>query len=522
MGTQADTGKIGTMAARSWAIIALLVFIVLLVLGMALQAQRSADAHNQTAVGVLHDYAQLAADEFARRAMAATGYYGYYTAINELRDAEGDQLTVGGPARYVFRHNFETGGLAVASGESLAPELYSAIGERVQHYANSPLPQAGFVIDHTLVGGEQHTFVITWNDPATEALGFEADRDWLHTTLQSAFDEKALLPPSLANGALSNELLYVRMDDSAGRTLFETGELLSDTVLVKHALADEYNGVFAAHTISVSMGPQLAESLVIGGLPKSRLPLFLAVVLLAIGLLFVAVWQLQRENAVMQLRSDFVAEVSHELRTPLTQIRMFTESLLLRRLSSAEDRSRALSIINREAQRLIHMVENILRFSENERQAELAPQRQAIAPILISVVDEFQVLANAAEATITTNIDDAVEANIDADAIRQVILNLLDNAIKYGPRGQTVHVELQAVRDTIHITVADAGPGIPESERQRIFAGYYRLDRERDSAIAGTGIGLSVVGDIVRQHGGSVHVEDAENGGARFVVELPR
>jgi signal transduction histidine kinase len=224
----------------------------------------------------------------------------------------------------------------------------------------------------------------------------------------------------------------------------------------------------------------------------------------------------------MQLRSDFVAEVSHELRTPLTQIRMFTESLLLRRLSSAEDRSRALSIINREAQRLIHMVENILRFSENERQAELAPQRQAIAPILISVVDEFQVLANAAEATITTNIDDAVEANIDADAIRQVILNLLDNAIKYGPRGQTVHVELQAVRDTIHITVADAGPGIPESERQRIFAGYYRLDRERDSAIAGTGIGLSVVGDIVRQHGGSVHVEDAENGGARFVVELPR
>ena len=101
------------------------------------------------------------------------------------------------------------------------------------------------------------------------------------------------------------------------------------------------------------------------------------------------------------------------------------------------------------------------------------------------------------------------------------MLNLLDNAIKYGPQGQTVVVELTQASDKACIAVSDQGPGVPVSERERIWGGYYRLDRERDSAIAGTGIGLAVVGELLGKHNASVRVEDGESGGARFVIELP-
>jgi len=110
---------------------------------------------------------------------------------------------------------------------------------------------------------------------------------------------------------------------------------------------------------------------------------------------------------------------------------------------------------------------------------------------------------------------------VDANAMRQVLLNLLDNAIKYGPPGQTVCVELYRQSGKICCAVSDQGPGVPRSERERIWDAYYRLDRERNSAIAGTGIGLAVVSDLVERHHGTIRIEDNENVGIRFVVEIP-
>ncbi len=130
-------------------------------------------------------------------------------------------------------------------------------------------------------------------------------------------------------------------------------------------------------------------------------------------------------------------------------------------------------------------------------------------------------LADATDAVVETSFQSGVFANVDADAIRQVLLNLLDNAIKYGPQGQTVKVELYQMSNKACIAVSDQGPGVPESERERIWGGYYRLERERDSAIAGTGIGLAVVGELIEKHDGTVRVEDRDPGGARFVIELP-
>ena len=528
------TGSAGVFT-RSRLIIGLLVLILVLVLGMAWQANRSVQAHNDTAIGVLQDYARLAADEYARRAMGAVGYYGYYAAINDLRAtaaSDPDAITTPsgqtdtpdqGPALYVFSVDLANDRLSISASEELPPPVRAYLIRELGSLATGPLPESGHAIEHIDLSAEQHTFVVSWTKDSRFMFGFEVDRQWLGSVLQQTYDNDALLPASLAGGAVTNDHLFVRMNDSVGQTMFETGMSSDEATLVTNELLEEYGGVFRGHSVSVAIDPELAQTLIIGGLPKSRLPATVVIILLASGLLLAAIRQLQRESAVMQMRSNFVAEVSHELRTPLTQIRMFTESLLFERFRSSEDKKRALSIINRESQRLIHMVENILRFSGNgETRTTLLLKEQELEPILASVVEEFQVLADASDTGVETSIQSSVVANVDADALRQILLNLLDNAIKYGPRGQTVMVELSEQSDKAIIAVEDQGPGVPESERERIWSDYYRLDRERDSAIAGTGIGLAVVGELVGKHNGVIRVEDTERSGARFVIELPQ
>jgi signal transduction histidine kinase len=122
---------------------------------------------------------------------------------------------------------------------------------------------------------------------------------------------------------------------------------------------------------------------------------------------------------------------------------------------------------------------------------------------------------------IREQLDEGVVASVDRGAIRQVLLNLLDNAVKYGPAGQAVEIGLQADGGTARIWVRDQGPGIPPRERGRVFAPFVRLKRDAASAIAGSGIGLSVVAQLAALHGGRARVEDAPGGGARFIVELP-
>jgi signal transduction histidine kinase len=135
------------------------------------------------------------------------------------------------------------------------------------------------------------------------------------------------------------------------------------------------------------------------------------------------------------------------------------------------------------------------------------------------VVDGFAPLARDVE--FVSRVEPGVVARIDRDAFRQVLLNLLDNAAKYGPRGQTVQVGMAVVRFAVRVWVRDRGPGVPREDRARIWEPYRRLDRPADATVGGSGIGLAVVRDVVELHGGRVWVEDARGGGARFVVEIP-
>jgi signal transduction histidine kinase len=200
---------------------------------------------------------------------------------------------------------------------------------------------------------------------------------------------------------------------------------------------------------------------------------------------------------------------------------MFAETLLLERVRSPEERRRALEIVDKEARRLTHLVENLLQFSRNERgTTEIVLEDQELAPLVREVADGFRPLLGGTQVGLDLEAPEGIRARVDADALRQVLLNLLDNAVKYGPPRQQVRLTVARADGRARIVVEDQGPGIPLRDGERIFERFHRLSRDR-TRVAGTGIGLSVVRDIVARHGGRCFVETSASGGARFVVELP-
>lgn len=291
--------------------------------------------------------------------------------------------------------------------------------------------------------------------------------------------------------------------------------------LARGDVAQPLGGLFAGLVSRVSVRADAVVGAPAQG-PRSRLPLLLAVFGVTLALVCVAIVQLRRQQELVRLRDDFVSGVSHELRTPLAQIRLFSDLLDSGRLPTSEQRARSVRIIAEESRRLSWLVENILHFSRAQRGAgRVQPNPVQAAPLVREIVDAFAPLARTRQAEFAVEADDGVVVRVDPDALRQVLLNLLDNAVKYGPAGQTIQVGLAAADGTARITVQDQGPGIPPRERERIFAPFVRLKRDADSAVAGSGIGLAVVAQLAALHGGRARVEEAAGGGARFVVELP-
>lgn len=229
----------------------------------------------------------------------------------------------------------------------------------------------------------------------------------------------------------------------------------------------------------------------------------------------------RREAELGAMRSDFVTGVSHELRMPLAQILLFGEMLALHRVPREADRDAAADTIVREARRLAALVDNVLHFSRVEHhQVRLSPEPTALAPLVEEVVQGARpVLGRGTEIAIT--IPGPLNLVVDAAALRQILLNLLDNAVKYGPRGQRVTIGALLTGSRVRIWVEDEGPGIPAGQERTIFEPFVRLDRDRNTAVAGSGIGLAVVRDLVTRLDGRVWVERVARRGARVVCDLP-
>jgi signal transduction histidine kinase len=327
-----------------------------------------------------------------------------------------------------------------------------------------------------------------------------------------------LLPAFVSRGAANDSLLRVVLVGPGERELFRSAP-------AGHAAAradEPLPGVYGWLTARVELRPQAVPRLVEGGLAGSPLPLLVALLAVTAGVVAVAFVQLRRQHELARLRADFVSGVSHELRTPLTQIRMFSELLIGGRLRTDGERDRSLRLIDREARRLAYLVENVLDFDRGERGTlAISPEPTRVGYAVEEIVEGFRPVADKHEMRIRTEIEEAAVARLDRGAFRQVLLNFLENAVKYGPAGQTVVAVATRQGDGVQVWVIDEGPGIPGAHRERVWEPYYRLDREIDRVAGGSGIGLSVVRELVARHGGRTWVDEMPGGGARFVAEFP-
>jgi PAS domain S-box-containing protein len=231
------------------------------------------------------------------------------------------------------------------------------------------------------------------------------------------------------------------------------------------------------------------------------------------------------DRLVEQMKSDFVSTVSHELRTPLTSIYGFAETLLRQDVLFGEsERQTFLGYIASESQRLTAIVDallNVARLDTGDLQVHLAPT---------DVRDVVGELVHTVEETGSANGHDFVldlppeplAANADPDKLRQVFAILLDNALKYSPAGGTVTVGVERKEDTVEVSVADQGVGIPQSDQDQIFRKFYRgADAESRVGAGGSGLGLFIARGLVTAMGGRIWVESREGEGSTFAFELP-
>ena len=239
--------------------------------------------------------------------------------------------------------------------------------------------------------------------------------------------------------------------------------------------------------------------------------------------LFATYRLVRRETEMARLKADFVANVSHDLKTPLSLIRMYAETLEMNRLPDEPKRREYYSVITRESERLSRLIDNVLDFSRIESgrwKYNIVPT--AVEPLIREVIDSFSYpLAQEGFKVEVTVAPDLPDLPIDPDAVSQALANLVDNAIKYSGDLKRLHVEVKQVNDTVAISVADQGIGIPREEHERIFEKFYRVGRSETQGRRGSGVGLALVRHVAEAHGGRVTVESRPGDGSRFTLWLP-
>lgn len=228
-----------------------------------------------------------------------------------------------------------------------------------------------------------------------------------------------------------------------------------------------------------------------------------------------------------RMRQDFVANASHELKTPLAVIKSSVEVLLDGAAEDPEACSTFLSQIASEADRLADLIKDMLALSRIESGAlMLEPRAVALGKAITDCVERHNPRADTKTLTMVEKPPGDVSADVpvwaDPDALRQVLDNLVDNAIKYTPNGGRITVRWGASADTVSFEVEDTGIGIPDADQARVFERFYRVDKARDRAQGSTGLGLSIVKHLVQAMRGQVRVNSKLGKGTTFRVTLPR
>jgi signal transduction histidine kinase len=522
----------------------LLVCTLALATLLAYEAQLAARSHRATAERVLQDYAAVAAWELVAGVtdQMQTVVGGALAPVTRTRAASPFELL---PAPSVLAASADSAFRCPVKGADV-PRFYFRVDFRDESVATSGTPVSAamrqWLVDsitaqvHTAYQPDW-TYDVALGGPAGErplaiAYGVKYAE---HSNAIAAFGiatcaevvgqdlfryvlaHRALLPTSVRGDASNDSLVNISIRDRTGRPWFSSERGQPSPYAADAPLKQV--GPLSVHAV---IRERAVELLALGSIPVSRVPWLVGLLVITAAMIAMTVLQLRREHQLARLRADFISSVSHELRTPLSQILLFAETLNLGRVRTDQERRTATGVIVQEGRRLMHLVENILHFSRAERQmTRLGPEPVDLSRAVATVIEDWLPLAGAADVRVETRFAVDAHALADRGALRQMVLNLLDNAVKYGPPGQTVFVGTSSSDGRARVWVDDQGGGIPARERERVFDSFYRLDEHANSSVAGSGIGLYVVRELARLHGGDAWVADAPGGGARIVIELP-
>jgi signal transduction histidine kinase len=504
---------------------------------IALEAGRATRRHRLAADRALRDYAGAAALAFRERLITQLYFpvdrifdpvfaSGAAPAPAVLRHAAAELRSCGscGPPldpAFAFRLTLRDSVLSLDGG-LLPPQRRAELVARIPPLDGPQLPPRWYTSFVDTLGPAPQVVYLTLRpdrDGGGSVYGFAVALDQVaDTVLRPIVRRVGLLPMIMRAPGRNDSLLSVSLLEPRGSRVLELSPRRQPGTYSASIPASRFLGNWTLH---VALDPTTAPTYLIGGLPPSRtLPLALLALVTA-ALVITTVLAARRSQELARLRTDFVAGVSHELRTPIAQIQLFGESLALGRMRSRRDVRDAGRVIVGESRRLLQLVENVILFSRRTPMVPAPPYPAVPLDALVrETVERFAPLAAAVEATVrTVRLDPAVVA-ADPNAVRQIMLNLLDNAAKYGPRGQTISVGLAVLGDTARLWVEDEGPGIPAADRRRVWEPFVRLPRDVESSTAGSGIGLAIVRALVAQLGGAAGIEAAPGGGTCVVVEL--
>ena len=219
-----------------------------------------------------------------------------------------------------------------------------------------------------------------------------------------------------------------------------------------------------------------------------------------------------------KLHVDFISNVSHELRTPLTAIQGYVQTLQLELKENKTEKLKSfLKIINRNVERLVSLLNHFLELAQMESHVELKKEELSTEKITQSIIQDLHIEDHKLKFDFS-----AKKVRADRHFLKQVLYNLIDNAIRYVPKGRLIEVLWSKKPNAVVLTVKDHGEGIPREHRDRLFERFYRVDPARGGGSKGvSGIGLSIVKQLLEKHGGSIELGKQKQRGSEFICVFP-
>jgi len=327
---------------------------------------------------------------------------------------------------------------------------------------------------------------------------------------------------SMANGVIALDMnkKVLLINEAARRMLNVTNEGIG-----RHILEISRNSLLYNFIEKIIKGYNVSDSLEIDELPKKYLKIHYHPIMISgnnLGIVII-IEDLTEVKKLERMRSEFVANVSHELRTPLTSIKGFVETLKEGDIEDKAKRDKFLSIIDMETERLINLINDILSLSEIENlKANIPIEKVLIKDLVEEVLDILRDGASAKNVNLHYDIDpEDLSLFANRYRIKQMIINLVDNAIKYNRENGDIFIKVQKNEEGVLLKVKDTGIGIPKEHIPHIFERFYRVDKSRSRRLGGTGLGLAIVKHIVLSMEGSIEVESEVGKGSEFIIRIP-